>query len=109
MNKPNPPLIKDLRALIIELKSQIGDEYRGSSYEGPGAEESSVPSMDVTVGADMTDKDNWSYQTGDNSYTGGAYGYSYWGVTEITRRSNSTEVARDLQDQLLDQWESSQS
>lgn len=108
MNKPNPPLIKDLRALIIELKAEIMDDFRGSSYEGPGAEESSVPSMDVTIGARMDDKDNWNYQTGDNSYTGGAYGYPYWAVTEITRRSNSTEVARDLQDQLLDQWAGAQ-
>lgn len=101
------PLIKDLRSLLIELKSQIGDDYRGSSYESPGSGEDGPPSMDVTIGWTPEDGD-WSYQTGDNSYTGGAYGYPYWAVIELDRRSNSTELAREIQSQLADQWYSSQ-
>lgn len=84
------PTIKEVAALIKHLKKHIRDEYRAE-----GEEDSNVPSMQVTIGIDPSDG-SWSYQTGDNSYTGGAYGYRYWGVTSITRRSNSREVARYL-------------
>lgn len=84
------PTIKEVAALIKSLKKDIGDEYRAE-----GDEDSNVPSMQVTIGIDP-ETGAWSYQTGDNSYTGGAYGYHYWGVTTITRRSNSREVARYL-------------
>lgn len=80
--------------LIKMLKKSIGDEFRGS-----GSEDATTPSMDVTVGADA---DGWSYQTGDNSYTGGAYGYATWAVVTIDRRSNSREVADDIVSQLFD-------
>ena len=86
------PTIKEVSALIKFLKKHIRDEYRAE-----GDEESNVPSMQVTIGIDP-DTGAWSYQTGDNSYSGGAYGYHYWGVTSITRRSNSREVARYLID-----------
>lgn len=79
-------------ALIKELKKQIGDEYRAS-------DDSTRPSMSVTVGADA---DGWSYQTGDNSYTGGAYGYATWAVVEIDRRSNSRSAADDIVRQLFE-------
>lgn len=89
------PLIKDLRALIIDLKGQIMDDYRAQ-----GCEEDPNPSMDLTIGAN--EEGEWSYQTGDNSYSGGAYFYPHWAVTSIDRRSNATEVAREIRDQLAD-------
>ena len=87
------PTIKELRTLFIALKQDIRDDYRCSgSEEGP-------PSKDVTIGwSDATG--DWDYQTGDNSYTGGAYGYPQWAVVYLDRRSNSTELAREVRSQL---------
>ena len=55
----------------------------------------------VTFGVndDFTD---WSYQTGDNSYSGGAYGYPHWAVVWIRPRSNCREIAQEAVDQILD-------
>lgn len=88
--KPVWPTIRELSALIRELKPTIMDDY--SAY--PDCD--GTPSMLLTIGADGESRDGWSWQTGDNSYTGGAYHYPYWGVVAITRRSDSREVARDI-------------
>ena len=94
----NLPLVKDLRRLFIALKKTIGDDYRCTLDDGPGAEEG-PPSMDVTIGWDPESGD-YAYQVGDNSYTGGAYGYPHWAVVYLDRRSNSTELAREVRSQL---------
>lgn len=89
---PLPPLA-DIRALLIELKRDIDDDYRAD-------DDIDIPSMCVTIGADG--RGQWSYQTGDNSYTGSAYHYPHWAVVTLTRRSNCTELAADVLDQLAD-------
>lgn len=91
------PPIKDIRALLIDLKGDIGDEYRAS--DDP---EDTTPGMSVTIG--WNDKTGqWSYQTGDNSFTGGAYSYPIWAVVSLYRKSNSTDLAKDILSQLADQ------
>ncbi len=95
------PLIKDLRALFIALKQGIRDDYRCSLDYGPGGDDSGPPSMDVTIGWDPETGD-WNYQTGGNDYTGGAYGYQHWAVVYLDRRSNSTELARDVRERLME-------
>lgn len=92
------PLIKDLSALIKELKKDIHDDYR--AYESFGDDEDTVPSMLLTVGWSIDG--SWDYQTGDNSYNGGAYCHKHWGVVAIYRRSNSEELARDIRAQLAE-------
>ena len=87
------PLVKDIRALLIALKPTIGDDYRTD-------EEDTLPTMCVTIGADR--QGNWSYQTGDNSFTGGAYSYPHWAVIYLQRRSDSTALARDAIDQIAE-------
>jgi hypothetical protein len=77
-----------LTALIAGLIPKIGDDYRAS--DDPSDD---VPGMQITIGADG---DGWSYQTGDNSYTGDAYGYQYWGLGAIYRDSDPAEVAEEL-------------
>lgn len=89
------PYIKDIAALLRELKPTIGDEYRAE-----GCEDDPTPSMTVTIGADADG--DWSWQTGDNSFSGGAYGYPYWGVITLTRRANCTDLARDAVDQIAE-------
>ncbi len=93
--EPRLPKIKDLSELIRYLKPQICDDYID--------EGDTLPSLCLTVGADTT-TGAWSYQTGDNSYTGGAYGYRDWAVVTVYRRSSSVELARDIREQLSDQF-----
>ena len=88
------PTISELAALIRDLKKDIGDDYRCT--DDP---DDKTPGMCLTIGAD---EEGWSYQTGDNSYTGGAYGYAHWGVGHIYRNSNSREVARNILDDLAE-------
>lgn len=89
------PTIKELSALVRELKPTIGDEYRA-----PGCEDDTAPSMQLTVG--WQESGEWSYQTGDNSFTGGAYSYPHWAVVTIDRRSDSRAIAREIRDQLAE-------
>ena len=51
------------------------------------------PSLQVTIGADDS---GWGYQTGDNSYSGGAYGFANWGVAALYRDSDPAEFAEEL-------------
>ncbi len=87
---------KDLRRLLIALKPNICDDYRESPDDLPG--------MDITIGV-TANLDGWSYQTGDNSFTGGAYGYPYWGVGRLYRRSNCAELAAQIVAYAIEQIE----
>jgi hypothetical protein len=85
MNKFN---ITNITKLIKEIKNYVG---RGES-------------LDITVGYNPESKE-WSYQTGDNSFSGSAYFYPVWGVTTIYPRSKSKDLAKDVINQILDQSE----
>lgn len=85
------PTIKELSELIMHVKTCIDDDCRAH-------EEDSLPGIQLTCG--INNEGGWSYQTGDNSYTGGAYHYPHWAVVTVYRRSNSREIARDI----LSQW-----
>lgn len=84
--------IKEIRSLLINLKADIADEYRAS-------EDDTIPGMCVTIAT--TDGCEWTYQTGDNSFTGGCYHYRHWSVISLYRRSNCTELAREVVNELL--------
>ena len=84
----------DLYKLCRAVKSDISDDYRAF-------EDDNIPGIQLTVGCDDTMSD-WSYQTGDNSYTGGAYSYPHWAVVGVYRNSNCRELAADILDQLQD-------
>jgi hypothetical protein len=83
--------------LLRSLKKNIADDYRAG-------EDEDIPGMCVTfgLGEDQDGALSWSYQTGDNSFTGGAYGFSAWGVVSLYRRSNSRELAEDAFSQAFD-------
>ena len=91
--KPRLPTIKDLSKLVRWVKPQICADYID--------EDDTLPSICLTVGADMNNGD-WGYQTGDNSYIGGAYCFHDWAVVAVYRRSNSIDLARDIRAQLSD-------
>lgn len=89
---------RDMEALLKSLKPTIGDEYRSHP-------EATLPSIAVTIGAELTpDGIAWNYQTGDNSYTGGAYGFKHWGIVDLYRRDNSRRLADDIVEQFLGLW-----
>lgn len=85
--------IKEVRELLIALKPEICDDYRIDDQDD-------IPGIMVTIG--YSPNGDWNYQTGDNSFTGGAYGHPHWAIVYLYRRSNSLELARDVIDQL---WE----
>ncbi len=91
--KAKLPSLLELERLVKHIKSHIGDDYRAF-------EDDSLPGMQLTVA--MNDAGEWDYQTGDNSYSGAAYFFPHWAVVGVYRRSNSKEVARDIQSQLAD-------
>lgn len=80
------------RQLLTALKKDIGDDYRCS--DDP---DDKTPGMLVTFGvtANTDGTISWAYQTGDNSYSGGAYGHRTWALVYLYRRSNCTTLAAE--------------
>lgn len=89
-----PPKTEIYR-LLISLKREIDDDYRAS--DDPFDDQ---PGMNVTIACNEHGK--WNYQTGDNSFTGGAYGLPHWAVISLYRRSNCLDLTNDVMDQLSD-------
>jgi len=93
-------LVPQWTRLFKTLKGDIGDDYRASEDS-----EDNTPGMCVTIGftPNRDDEDaSWSYQTGDNSFSGGAYSHPHWAVVSLYRRSNSRELAKDCADQIAE-------
>jgi len=93
-------LAAEFAALLAALIPDIGDEYR--AYDDDTAD--SEPSMLVTFGVTQSDDGHlsWSYQTGDNSFTGGAYGHPDWAVVALYRDSDTAALAEDAVGQIAD-------
>lgn len=83
----------DLLELVTSIISDIGYDDR------PFEDGSSPISITISVNYDCTE---WTYQTGDNSYTGPCYMHPYWGVSDLYRDSDPERVTdyliRDLAD-----------
>lgn len=95
-------LEKEIRRLLVSLKPDIADDYRAT--DDP---DDDTPGICVTIGATPQEDGtlSWHYQTGDNSFTGGAYGHRNWGVIYLYRRSNSAELAHAAVDEIADSIE----
>jgi hypothetical protein len=89
-------IVNKWAALLRSLKADIGDEYRCT--DDP---DDKTPGMLVTFG--LSADGTWSYQTGDNSFTGGAYGHAGWGLAYLYRRSNCKELAQGAFAEAFDQ------
>ena len=85
------PTITEIAALIRDLKTS----YRPSA-----------DGLDLTVSTDAKSR-NYGWQTGDNGFTGGAYGYPHWAVVTLYGRSNSRLIAREIVNQWRDltEWQ----
>lgn len=86
----------EIETLLKSLKKDIQSDCRA-------CEEDTLPGVMVTVGADLNDDGSysWGFQTGDNSYNGGAYGFPHWAVIVLYRRSNCRTLAEDIVDQIV--------
>lgn len=90
--------LPDWAELVALLIPDIHDDYRAT--DDPDDNE---PGMCLTVGftPETEDRDySWGYQTGDNSYTGGAYSHPHWAVVYLNRQSTPAEVAEEIVDQI---------
>jgi hypothetical protein len=81
----------ELIILILDLRKDI-EPYMVE-------EEGDEPSIQLTVGWSHK-TGNWGWQSGDNSFTGGAYGFPHWGIVYITSTGDEAELALDLKDQI---------
>ena len=74
--------------------------------------EDGTPCLDMTLGTDKKLSD-WGIQSGDNSFTGNAYGFPLWGVGTLTMcedwknkeavENHVRELAFDLIDDAMNQ------
>lgn len=90
--KQLPALRHEIYDLLVAIKNWT-DWYELSSSNSNG----DPGYIDVTIGLTFgEDCISWNYQTGDNSFTGGAYGHPEWFTTALSRRSNCKEIAKDV-------------
>lgn len=88
---------------VREIRTQVKEdvtEYFKLNWDLLTADAKEYGTLDLTV-ALSEDLDQWSFQTGDNSYTGGAYISPHWAVVTIHEDSNQGEVVEDI----FWQWE----
>jgi hypothetical protein len=99
--KQLPGLKKEIRELFIAIKKDTDWKQLRKDFEECSDDE--TPNVTVTIGCSFDFDNNeisWNYQTGDNSYVGGAYGHPEWFLTYIFSRSNCTELAKDIIDEI---------
>lgn len=92
MRKVKYPTIVGLAHLIKHVKADISDDCLAF-------EEDEKPGIQLTIGFNPKNGD-WSYQTGDTQYTGGAYGLPEWATVGVYRNSNCRKLAKDIIEQL---------
>jgi hypothetical protein len=95
-----------MRAGVTEfLRVNLGsfkDDAKGYGLFNPCqcADHNGEPEgMQLTIG---TNGDSWGWQTGDNSFTGGAYSYPHWGVVYIFEDTTADDLAKEALDQIDD-------
>lgn len=86
MKKVKQTVIDDLKLLIPFLVGFMVSEERSSCQEP----HETTPMMDLTVGF-TEDLNQWNYQTGDNSFPGGAYGLPIWAIATILSKKGIEE------------------
>lgn len=64
-------------------------------------EEYCQPYISVTIGYTPATK-QWDYQTGDNSFTGGAYLHPKWAVVDLFEDSDCNSLTSDVFNQLAE-------
>ena len=99
----------DFRNQITRLVSVIQAEYINHYRDDEDIDylQLTVGSHDETTHPQYRDVDteiDWGFQTGDNSYTGGAYGFPNWAVAYIDDEVEISSVVDDIIDELEEQF-----
>jgi hypothetical protein len=88
-------LQQDIYSLLVAIKKdedwpRLTEEFRKNGEDAAW--------IDVTIGCTFDDAGeiSWNYQTGDNSFTGGAYGHPEWFNVTVCSRSNCRGLAADV-------------
>jgi len=102
MNTIKRPHPNDLRELVEHAKAcSIEPESRA-------CDEEDTPGICLTVGWNhKTGK--WDWQTGDNTYSGRAYGYPIWAFVDLHADTDAQTAASDILAQLEDQIDDEES
>ena len=116
-------LLPEITALVCELKPsrawwivRDGEPLEDASYATEEEAETAMEdreeaycevapvSVQLTVGATVGEgRASWGYQTGDNSYTGGAYGHPFWGIAYVTHESDPEAIASEILSEIDEQ------
>lgn len=94
MNKVKLPTKKSIRELVSTVRRTMLENP--PMYWDVEREEYVT---ELTIGVDGNSR-KFGYQTGDNSYTGGAYGYKHWAVLTVTNNMTLKEIVDDV----FNQW-----
>ena len=89
MENLNAPNKEEVMELLSDLLSESDAFFWGE-------EEIQITIASNGETCPVTGSVEWGYQTGDNSYTGGAYGYNHWGVGYIYEDVDIELLAIDL-------------
>jgi len=78
-----------------ELRTQLPELH--NALQAYLSTDPDTATLDVTV---ATDGSEWSYQTGDNSYTGSAYLFPHWAIYTIDTSTDGADFALEVIEQL---------
>lgn len=84
--------LPSLRREFYCLLRAVKEEHVG---QWPTDEEG-FKGVQLTIGCTLEDPVQWGWQTGDNSYTGGAYGHPDWFTVWAYPGCNCKNLADDL-------------
>lgn len=95
-------LTHEFSELIAACIKDIADD--DGIGDGCDDDDECGPWMDLTIGYTPAKEDgtpeSWGFQTGDNSFTGGAYSHPHWAVTTLSREDDPNEVAQEMVGQI---------
>lgn len=80
-----------------------GSPLGGARYAAKWADPATCADvgMELTVSA-PDDLSDYAWQTGDNSYSGGAYAFPHWGIATLTRDADPDSIAAEIVSQIAD-------
>lgn len=93
--------IDDTEYATEEEADAVAEKLRENSTR-PHSYGVAPASIQLTIGY-SPDDESWNYQTGDNSFTGGAYGHSFWGVAYLVHGQDVEDVLAEIVDEIESQ------
>ena len=86
-------LSREVRSDIRQFITVNLEDFKQDAIEFGG--------LDITIACN-DQGDAWNYQTGDNSYTGNAYGLNHWAIDTIDADTDASELYASVRNQLED-------